>query len=264
MNVLPIPNRCIWCLESGKEVIFNKSHVVPECVGNEIQVLPPGIVCKECNQYFGTKLEPILLDDPLFHIIAVYLSLVDPDDMNYFRNKIFDKNHPSTERINRDLNLQVQIKGQKVEANISYQIQGVIERIYSRRNLQGLSRAIYKIAFEALAYNVFVKGVDKSIDVFSDEFHPIRRWTRRGQPRHIVRPVLRRPTNKISTKWEERFWQLKNNIAVELNLFGDWYAVSLTSDPNKALDDLISLVGKNAENVWCIDHALSSISNKIS
>jgi hypothetical protein len=75
----PIPNRCIWCHKSAPDVSFDESHVFPECVGNHgQQVLPPGIVCKSCNGYFGSKIEPVFLADPIFHAIAVTLSLVDP------------------------------------------------------------------------------------------------------------------------------------------------------------------------------------------
>ncbi len=91
---LPVPNICIWCHHKPPEISFNLNHVLPECVGNENQhTLPPGIVCSSCNSYFGTKVEPVLLDDPIFHVIAVVLSLVDPDDMNVFRATLFDTTH---------------------------------------------------------------------------------------------------------------------------------------------------------------------------
>ena len=75
-----IPFRCVWCLRQAPDVAFNVSHVLPECVGIKGHILPLGFVCEGCNSYFGQKVEPILLDDPLLHTIAVFLSLVDPDE----------------------------------------------------------------------------------------------------------------------------------------------------------------------------------------
>ena len=111
MEPLPIPNRCIWCCRPLAEVSFDESHVLPNCIGNDNQhVLPPGIVCKPCNGYFGTQVEPALLKDPVFHVIAVFLQVVDPDDMNVFRAKLFDNEHPPVGRPTRTLNLHSHVR----------------------------------------------------------------------------------------------------------------------------------------------------------
>jgi len=84
-------HRCIWCKRMSPEVQFNSlSHVLPEAVGNTKWILPRGTVCDPCNQYFGSKIEPGLLDDPLFHVRAVVVGLIDPGDMDAFRSKVFD------------------------------------------------------------------------------------------------------------------------------------------------------------------------------
>ena len=79
MAINSIPYKCIWCLEnSSKSTFTSESHVLPECVGNERQqVLPRGIVCDKCNQYFGNKVEPTLIDDPIFKMVAGILLLRD-------------------------------------------------------------------------------------------------------------------------------------------------------------------------------------------
>ncbi|MCP4549612.1 MAG: HNH endonuclease [bacterium] len=57
--------RCIFCKEpsaSSKSI----EHIVPESLGNKIHVLPAGIVCDSCNNYFARKIEGPLLNDEFF------------------------------------------------------------------------------------------------------------------------------------------------------------------------------------------------------
>jgi hypothetical protein len=57
--------RCILCKESteGSKSI---EHIIPESLGNKEYLLPRGIVCDSCNNYFARKIEKPLLDLPYF------------------------------------------------------------------------------------------------------------------------------------------------------------------------------------------------------
>lgn len=56
---------CIWCLRAAPDITFDLSHVLPEALGNAgQQTLPLGTVCRGCNQYFGTRLEPVYARSP--------------------------------------------------------------------------------------------------------------------------------------------------------------------------------------------------------
>src|SRR5205814_6252495 len=59
---------------------------------------------------------------------------------------------------------------------------------YDARTIAALSRAVHKIAFEALAESVFVSGSPQLPDLFDAAFNPVRRWAREGQPPNPVRP----------------------------------------------------------------------------
>lgn len=259
---MPNSNRCIWCLGKPPNTIFNVSHVLPECVGNENQqVLPEGIVCKQCNNYFGTKVEPALLRDPLFHVIAVFLRLKDPDDMNEFRDSVFDGEHPPVGSVERKLDCNMEVSPGKLTLNVQYGIKGQLSKSYGRRELALLSRAAYKIAFETLAWTIFVKGVDENIDIFDSRFEPVRKWARYGQPVNSVRPMLRLQTPRLEPKWEYSLWRFGDSLGIELNLFGDLYAVSLTSSPDKAGDDLKKWVGSQRPEypVWLVGEELVAL-----
>ena len=147
------------------------SHVLPNCVGNDRQqTLPPGIVCQPCNNFFSRQVEPALLADPLFHVRAVVLRLVDPDDLHAFRDRIFDVDHPSAEPPSRALDLAINIGASELSIGITYKLQGRLTQTYSHRQLRLLSRAIHKLAFESLAWDLYVKGVDDPVDLFSPSF----------------------------------------------------------------------------------------------
>lgn len=64
---------CIFCKENSLD---SKSveHIIPESLGNKNLVLPKGIVCDKCNQYFAVKVEKPMLE------------------MKYFRNVRFRNN----------------------------------------------------------------------------------------------------------------------------------------------------------------------------
>lgn len=61
---MPSPrNQCLFCRSNGP--FTRKEHPIPESLGNDDLVLPPGIVCDQCNQYFGLKVEqPALAATP--------------------------------------------------------------------------------------------------------------------------------------------------------------------------------------------------------
>ena len=199
--VIPIPNRCIWCKKSPPEVGFNVNHVLPECVGNKNQqVLPVGVVCSTCNSYFGAKVEPKLLADPYFHVIAVTLSLVDPDDMNVFRSRIFDDQHQPTETVKANLSMHADLSARKLSLDIDYRISGNLGKEYSPKDLAWLSRAAHKIGFEALAWVHYVRGTEGPENIFSAKYDVVRAWARHGQPQNAVRPVLRRMSDQLKAE----------------------------------------------------------------
>jgi len=53
--------RCIFCKKDAKG---SKSveHIIPESLGNKDHILPPGIVCDDCNNYFALKIEKPVLE----------------------------------------------------------------------------------------------------------------------------------------------------------------------------------------------------------
>src|SRR4051794_22891977 len=59
--------RCIFC-KADSSSSRSVEHIVPESLGNVSNLLPPGIVCDQCNNYFARKVEKPVLDSGLFTI----------------------------------------------------------------------------------------------------------------------------------------------------------------------------------------------------
>lgn len=57
--------RCLFC-KRDSTASRSREHVIPESLGNSTLVLPSGVVCDNCNNYFSRKVErPLLESEPM-------------------------------------------------------------------------------------------------------------------------------------------------------------------------------------------------------
>lgn len=60
--------RCIFCKKNSSNS-KSEEHIVPESLGNKSHVLPPGVVCDRCNNYFSIKVEkPFMESKAIVHL----------------------------------------------------------------------------------------------------------------------------------------------------------------------------------------------------
>lgn len=59
---------CLFC-KKASDGSKSVEHIIPESLGNTDHVLPKGLVCDDCNNYFATKIERVLLDQPYFRSV---------------------------------------------------------------------------------------------------------------------------------------------------------------------------------------------------
>lgn len=66
--------RCLFCkLDStGSRSI---EHIIPESLGNTTSVLPKGVVCDRCNNYFSREVEKPFLESPLIRALRFHQTL---------------------------------------------------------------------------------------------------------------------------------------------------------------------------------------------
>ena len=53
--------RCLFC-KADSRGSQSKEHIIPESLGNTALVLPPGVVCDRCNNYFSREVEKPFLE----------------------------------------------------------------------------------------------------------------------------------------------------------------------------------------------------------
>jgi len=262
MAAKPVPHQCIWCLKDASSATFrSRSHVLPKCIGNiEEQVLPTGVVCDECNNYFSGELEDRFIKEPILSTLVEILGLRDKESQ-------FTYEH-SQSGVHRTAHITATVSANRINVTTQYEIEGQPDKSsevrtrtksnrYGRRGLAFLSRAVHKIAFESVAHNLFVgTGVEtlskemEGMDILDHRFNVIRDWVRYGEPQNSVRPALR-ILKFGEVKRQEQLWQwggkaggFQGSTYYELNLFNDWYVMSLTSPANKVKSDLLNWLRK--------------------
>lgn len=161
--------KCIFCKQNSDD---SKSieHIIPESLGNKSHVLKNGIVCDKCNNYFATKIEKEVLEQPYFKNLR-------------HRNLIFTKKNklPSQKAFLIHEKKQSDIEITKSQSNVLevnvenkdfFQLlyEGKINKLYvpiitlpENQNIY-ISRFIGKIALEALAERV------KQVDNWNEDF----------------------------------------------------------------------------------------------
>jgi hypothetical protein len=279
MALKPVPYQCIWCLKDPSSVTFSsESHVLPKCIGNTAeQVLPKGVVCDKCNEYFGRKLEPRLIDEPILKTLVAILGLRDIDSQFTYQH--------SPSGVHRNAHMTAKVSPNRITVTTQYEIKGqpnkqderttiIKSKGYDQRDLAFLSRAVHKIAFETVAHNLFVgtglRYQSKEIgdmDILDPRFNVIRDWVREGKPQHSVRPALRIlrfdevERQEQLWEWRGKMWGFQGWLRYELNLFHDCYILSLTSPANKVEGDLMNWLGKRKPNhqAWMLGDKLRLI-----
>lgn len=251
MPVFQVPMRCIWCLKAYPEIAFDRSHILPACVGNKYQqVLPEGVVCGSCNNSYSGKVEREFIQEPLFRI-GVHLLGIRTD--------------PSLPPIpvdgrQRRFSLKISLNNSKLEVDCDGPIKLTCEKVYKRKDSALLSRAIHKMGFEALAHVLYVKGHDEYVDIFSEQFHPVRQWVRFGQPMSSVRPILRGPAEYPNGEWEVRIHEYRGAFMVQMKLFAEWFGVHLTAESSQSALKSLVMSANESSRSWILEDTPTSIS----
>jgi hypothetical protein len=66
--------RCIFCRRDSTSS-KSREHIVPESLGNTSLVLPKGVVCDKCNNYFSREVEKPFLESDAIRALRFYQEL---------------------------------------------------------------------------------------------------------------------------------------------------------------------------------------------
>jgi hypothetical protein len=64
-DIIYLKMNCLFCRQNSDSSI-SVEHIIPESLGNKEHILPKGVVCDKCNQYFASKIEKPLLEQSYF------------------------------------------------------------------------------------------------------------------------------------------------------------------------------------------------------
>lgn len=66
--------RCLFC-KASSTASRSVEHIIPESLGNKSAVLPAGVVCDTCNNYFARKVEAPFLQSPALRHLRFHQTL---------------------------------------------------------------------------------------------------------------------------------------------------------------------------------------------
>ncbi|MFC1987917.1 HNH endonuclease [Chloroflexota bacterium] len=203
--------RCIFCKQDSSTSITIE-HIIPEALGNKEHTLPPGLVCDNCNSYFGLKVEKPLLDSGYFRQARS-------------RNLIYNKENrvPTTNGILLPGIIPVEMmwdkEGRSVFPsrerdigkliNVLHNTQGgeIIVPILEKPSEQLMSRFLAKMALEVLASRFLASSGELNEVIDKSELDEFRHYARFGSPPKSWPYYIRRlyPEGKIFTEEADGF-----------------------------------------------------------
>lgn len=181
--------RCLFCkapTDSSKSV----EHVIPEAFGSKKIILPKGIVCDKCNNYFSRKIEGPLLAHPSFRNIRAW---------HQVRTK--RGNMPSVQGIIGGTDIKINMKlDEEGELKIQFEKDSDAKKYgtdFIPRLLEAgasalifmldvnhpkieMSRFLAKMALEAVAFRFLASDKFEAQLIDHPHFDPIRNFARYG------------------------------------------------------------------------------------
>ena len=207
---------CIYCLcqTYGSE---GRSHIVPEAVGKNDVVLPPGSVCNRCNNYLGSLDKAVAEHRDISFAIQAF-SLQGKEGKMRRRLGVLERIGPadsSTIQIKGKFLEYVEIRGERIIADL--------------RDAPGWSpvkfnRGLHHIAFNFLA---FVLSPDVILD---NSFDAVRRYIRSPKKGEVWPYLACRMGDKPNKNTQIAHLNGAPGTSVGLQLFHLCFVVNLAGD----------------------------------
>ncbi len=176
--------KCIFC-NNDSSTSKSVEHIVPESLGNKDIILPKGIVCDQCNNYFARKVEKPLLESLYFSSMRARNEIYTKKGRAVLENAYFG-NLGKNSKICSDRTKEckgIHIEDDTVIEEIldgritKFRVPFSLEEVYPNTTL---SRFLAKCALE---YMVFMIDKNKQCEFIEDEalhrqLDPIRKFAR--------------------------------------------------------------------------------------
>lgn len=177
--------RCLFC-KANSSNSHSVEHAIPEALGNRTFVLPRGVVCDGCNNYFAVKVEGPLLKTGALQQLRARQGVPTKRGrlvpvLGRFENTDFDL---AAYRLNAGQVLFAPAEA-NAEAFISTELNNGLGGLFvheepPRLDQRLFSRFIAKIALELIAQRICHVPTWEEFGIDHEQFDPIRAYARFG------------------------------------------------------------------------------------
>jgi hypothetical protein len=177
--------RCIFCKADSSSSI-SVEHIIPESLWNTKQILPRGVVCDSCNNYFARKVEKPFMAAPAFTHLRFHEAVPNKKGRIPTMEVLISPGHAVRAHRGKEKGVAMTIDVppelfEKLRTTESGQVILPISGDLPEGAI--VSRFLAKVAVEAMAQRLL--GKPELLERFIDEseFDPLRKFARSGQPK---------------------------------------------------------------------------------
>jgi HNH endonuclease len=202
--------RCIFC-KNKSDNSKSIEHVIPESLGSKNIVLPKGLVCDKCNNYFALRVEKPLLDhESIKNIRGWYQVPNKKGKMPTVSGVIAGDNIPILLKLGVDGKLDIQPERESHRNYLNEQFEKInngeefnpfIFKLDITPPQKEMSRFLAKMALEFLVFRFMKNSEMLDFIIDSNHFDLIRDFARNGG-NHKSWPFSSRRIFPIETKME--------------------------------------------------------------
>ncbi len=210
---------CIYCTQSTTGDL-TRAHVFPEALGNRDLVLPPGTICKKCNQYAGHELESALVAHPSIAMALHFWGIHGKQGRirKQLGTVVSQPSEPGT----------VSMKFSMVAPKLTFHADGMVEMQAKATTPTGFRLDRFRRALHYLGMNV-VASLEGAASVLEPKYDPIRSYVRRPRNRREawIYSEDSPPVKDIPLILDAKVLETPSGKIVVLQLFQTVYGVDL-------------------------------------
>jgi hypothetical protein len=250
--------RCIFCREDTA-ASCSIEHILPESLGNKLHVLPPGVVCDRCNNYFSHSVEKPFLDSPSIEHLRFHKGLEGKRGrIPSIKGFMFPHFPVTLFRDTRSEGLAVDVPEESIATLLSAKAGRLIMLLTApMSSATVISRFVAKVALEALADRLSHRTEGIDCVVSETQLDALRDHARRGTisdwPVHI-REIYSVDATIVNDKGiDEEILHEWDFLATDSN---EWYFVLVLC----GLEYTINMGGPTIEGYlhWLASHGQTS------
>lgn len=226
---------CIFCKRST-QASRSVEHVLAESFGNTEYVLPRGVVCDPCNNYFASSVEQPVLESDSFLQARFDGSVPNKRNRSPSINGIVLPKYRA--EVSRDAagDLHIYVEEQATASLLDGRSRAlIIPRMNRKPGATLFARFLGKAAIEAMAYGLLENAPQMLGDLVDcAALDPLRNYARYGSPQTLKWPYsernpFQRPSgNTCDVSHEWRFLSIEEGeLYFILVLFGIEYAINV-------------------------------------